>query len=123
MLFATHYLDEADANASRVLVLAGGRLVADGGPDDIKARLPGRIIRATMHPAQISELTALPGVLAATVDVNEVELRTSDQDRTLDGLYHCGARVSNLRIDGASLEEALIHLTTPPDASAARSTS
>lgn len=119
VLFATHYLDEADSNASRVLVLAGGHLVADGGPAAIKAQLPGRIIRARMNPARISALRALPGVLAATADGTEVELRTSDPDRTLDGMYHCGASVSNLRIDGASLEEALIHLTTPP---AARST-
>jgi ABC-2 type transport system ATP-binding protein len=123
VLFATHYLDEADSNASRVLALAGGHLVADGDPAAIKAQLPGRIIRATMHPARISELRALPGVLAATVDVTEVELRTSDPDRTLDAMYHCGASVRNLRIDGASLEEALIHLTTPPAATAAGSTS
>ena len=121
VLFATHYLDEADANASRILVLAGGHLVADGDPAAIKARLPGRIIRASLHPQRISELRALPGVLAATVDGTEVELRTSDPDRTLDGLYHCGAQVANLRIDGASLEDALIHLTTPP--TALRSTS
>jgi ABC-2 type transport system ATP-binding protein len=123
VLFATHYLDEADSNASRILVLAGGHLVADGGPAAIKAQLPGQIIRATMQPAQINELRQLPGVLAATVDGTEVELRTSDPDRTLDGMYHGGARVRNLRIDGASLEDALIHLTTPSAATAPRSTS
>ena len=123
MLFATHYLDEADSNASRILVLAGGHLVADGEPAAIKARLPGRIIRASMHPRRISELRALPGVLAATVNATEVELRTSDPDRTLDGMYHCGARIRNLRIDGASLEDALIHLTTASAATAPRGTS
>jgi ABC-2 type transport system ATP-binding protein len=126
VLFATHYLDEADANASRVLVLAGGHLVADGGPATIKAQLRERIIRASIHPAPPSTLRALPGVLAATIDGTEVELRTSDPDRTLDGMYHCGAQVRNLRIDGASLEDALIRLTTPPPedpATAARSTS
>lgn len=76
-----------------------------------------------MDPQRISELRALPGVLAATVDGTEVELRTSDPDRTLDGMYHCGARVRNLRIDGASLEDALIHLTTPSGATVPRSTS
>jgi ABC-2 type transport system ATP-binding protein len=123
VLFATHYLDEADSNASRILVLAGGHLVADGGPAAIKAQLPGQIIRATMQPAQINDLRALPGVLTATVDGTEVELRTSDPDRTLDAMYHGGARVRNLRIDGASLEDALIHLTTPSAATAPRSTS
>jgi ABC-2 type transport system ATP-binding protein len=113
VLFATHYLEEADTNASRVLVLAGGHLVADGDPAAIKAQLSGQIIRASMLPAPISELAALPGVLAAAVDGTEVELRTSDPDRTLDSMYHCGAQVRNLRIEGASLEDALIHLTTP----------
>jgi len=122
VLFATHYLDEADTNATRVLVLAGGRLVADGDPATIKAHLPGRIIRATMHPAPVSDLRALPGVIAATVNGAEAELRTSDPDTTLEAIYHCGARVRNLRIDGASLEDALIHLTNPPAATASRST-
>jgi ABC-2 type transport system ATP-binding protein len=123
VLFATHYLDEADSNASRVLVLSGGHMVADGDPAAIKAQLPGQIIRASMDPAHISDLRALPGVLAATTDGAEVELRTSDPDRTLEGMYHCGASVRNLRIDGASLEDALIHLTTPPAPTAAGSTS
>jgi ABC-2 type transport system ATP-binding protein len=114
VLFATHYLDEADTNASRVLVLAGGHLVADGGPAAIKAQLPGQIIRADMQPAPGSDLRALPGVLAATVNGAEVELRTSDPDRTLHAMYRSGACIRNLRLDGASLEEALIHLTTPP---------
>jgi ABC-2 type transport system ATP-binding protein len=122
VLFATHYLDEADSNASRILVLAGGHLVADGGPAAIKAQLPGRIIRATMQPARINELRQLPGVLAATVDGTEVELRTSDPDRTLHGMYQGGGQVRNLRVDGASLEDALIHLTTPSAATAAGST-
>jgi ABC-2 type transport system ATP-binding protein len=116
VLFATHYLDEADSNASRILVLVGGHLVADGEPAAIKAQLPGRIIRATMQPADLHGLRRLPGVLAATADGTEVELRTSDPDRTLDGMYRGGAQVTNLRIDGASLEDALIHLTTPPAA-------
>jgi ABC-2 type transport system ATP-binding protein len=123
VLFATHYLEEADANASRVLVLAGGHLVADGDPATIKAQLPGRIIRAAMQPAPISDLRALPGVLGATANGTEIELRTSDPDRTLQAMYHCGACIRNLRIDGASLEEALIHLTTPPPTTSTRSTS
>ena len=122
VVFATHYLEEADTNASRILVLARGHLVADGGPATIKAQLPERIIRATISPAETSQLRALPAVIDAVIDGNEVQLRTSDPDRTLHGMYHSGAHISNLRIDGAGLEEALIHLTTPPTTTAERST-
>jgi ABC-2 type transport system ATP-binding protein len=122
VLFATHYLDEADANASRILVLAGGHVVADGTPNAIKARLSGRIIRATVQPAATTTLLALPGVLSATLDGAQTELRTSDPDATLHGLYQSGAAITNLHIEGASLEQALIHLTTPP-ATASGSTS
>jgi hypothetical protein len=37
-------------------------------------------------------------------------------------MYHSGSQIRSLRIDGASLEDALIHLTTPPPATATRST-
>ena len=113
VLFATHYLDEADANADRVLVLAAGQLIADGEPASIKAQLSERTIRV-VHPVRISELRALAGVSAVTAEGPEVELRTTDQDRTLEGLYRCGATIRNLRIDGATLEDALIALTSQP---------
>jgi ABC-2 type transport system ATP-binding protein len=153
VLFATHYLDEADTNATRILVLAGGRLVADGPPAAIKARLPGCIIRAAIEPAPLSDLRRLPGVLSVTTTAagattrgttgattrgttrattggttggtggTAVELRTSDPDRTLHALYRSGAQIRDLQISRASLEDALIHLTTPaPAAPTARST-
>jgi ABC-2 type transport system ATP-binding protein len=114
VLFATHYLDEADANADRVLVLAAGQLVADGDPASIKARLSERTIRAAVHPVRIGELRALTGVRAVTAEGQQVELRTSDADLTLEGLYRSGATIRNLRIDGATLEDALIRLTSQP---------
>jgi ABC-2 type transport system ATP-binding protein len=114
VLFATHYLDEADANAGRVLVLAAGQLVADGDPAAIKARLSERTIRAAVHPVRIGELRTLPGVRTVTAEGPEVELRTHDADLTLEGLYRCGATIRNLRIDGATLEDALIRLTSQP---------
>jgi len=119
VLFATHYLDEADANADRVLVLAAGQLVADGDPASIKARLSERIIRAAVHPVRMGELRTLPGVRTVTAEGPEVELRTCDADLTLEGLYRCGATIRNLRIDGATLEDALITLTSQPSSAEA----
>jgi ABC-2 type transport system ATP-binding protein len=112
VMFATHYLDEVDANATRALVLAAGRLVADGDPASIKARLSERTVRATLSDVHVPELSCLPGVTDVAVDDLEVALRTHDVDLTLEALYQSSARVRHLRIEGASLEDALIELTT-----------
>ena len=112
VVFATHYLDEVDANATRALVLAAGRLVADGDPVSIKARLSERTVSATLSDVDLPELARLPGVTHVASDDQEVTMRTHDVDLTLEALYHSGARVRHLRIEGASLEDALIELTT-----------
>ena len=62
MLFATHYLEEADANADRAVLMAHGRIVADGPTTEIKARVGIRTIRATLPDAAAAELEALAGV-------------------------------------------------------------
>jgi ABC-2 type transport system ATP-binding protein len=112
VVFATHYLDEADSNASRVLVLAQGRIVADGAPASIKAQLSSRTVRAHLDPVRLTELRALPGVVRAAAEGNDVELVTDDLDLTLEGLYRCGTKVRDLRFEGNSLEDALIQLTS-----------
>ncbi|MGH9054966.1 MAG: ABC transporter ATP-binding protein [Acidimicrobiales bacterium] len=122
VVFATHYLDEADANANRVIVLVGGQVVADGGPASIKAHLSKRVVRATVDPVRMSDIRALPGVVRASAEGNEVELVTDDVDLTLEGLYHCCAvKVRNLRFEGSSLEDALVQLTSPPEDTVERS--
>jgi ABC-2 type transport system ATP-binding protein len=65
ILFATHYLEEADANADRIVLMARGRIVADGPGTEIKAKVGSRSIRATLPVAGLAELRALPGVLSA----------------------------------------------------------
>ena len=64
VLFATHYLDEADAEADRIVVLARGRLIADGTPAMIKSRVADRTITLADHGVSLAELTGLPAVIA-----------------------------------------------------------
>ena len=64
VVFATHYLEEADAYADRVVLMARGRVVADGPTTEIKALVGHRTIRATLPGADIGALGALPGVAA-----------------------------------------------------------
>ena len=68
VIFATHYLDEADAYADRIVLLARGRVVADGPATEIKARVGGRTIRATLPDVEASELAVLPGVISADAE-------------------------------------------------------
>jgi ABC-2 type transport system ATP-binding protein len=65
VVFATHYLEEADAYADRVVLMAHGRVVADGPTGEIKSRVGSRTIRATLPGADPVELELLPGVIRA----------------------------------------------------------
>ncbi len=53
VVFATHYLEEADAYADRIILMARGRVVADGPPTEIKARVGSRTIRATLPGVEV----------------------------------------------------------------------
>jgi len=110
VLFSTHYLEEADANADRIVVIGGGRLRADGTPDEIKRTVAGRTVAIDLDGAGPDGLDALPGVVAVTVRGDRARLRTTDADATVTALVH-GRGVRNLEVTGADLEEAFLALT------------
>jgi ABC-2 type transport system ATP-binding protein len=116
IVFATHHLEEADAVADRVVVVAGGRVVADGPAAVIKAGARGRTISFTA-PAD-RRLGALPGVTAADRSGDRVTLTTTDPEATLRALLADGGRLPDLEVRGASLEEAVLSLTGPHPAAA-----
>ena len=62
VLFATHYLDEADAYADRIILLRQGRIVADGTAAEVRNLSSGRSVRATLPDADVEALKRLPGV-------------------------------------------------------------
>ncbi len=65
ILFATHYLEEADGYADRAVLMAQGRVVADGPTTEIKAMVGSRTIRATLPDVPLERLEALRGVTSA----------------------------------------------------------
>jgi ABC-2 type transport system ATP-binding protein len=118
VLFATHYLDEADANASRVIVISKGQVIADGTPAQIKAGTSGRVLRAVTPGPDPSLLLALPGVADVAIRGEAVTIRTTDADATLHAWYGLGRPIRGLETGGGGLEEALLALTgTGEDAS------
>lgn len=119
IVFATHYLEEADAFADRAVLMAHGRVVADGPTTEIKARVGGRTIRATLATADRDALSTLPGVANVELRGEAVVLRCSDSDAAVRALLDRHPEARDIEITGAGLEEAFLELTTAPDASAA----
>ena len=114
VLFATHYLEEADANADRAVLLAGGLIVADGPTTEIKARVGTRTIRATLPEVGLAELEELPGVTSAERHGDAVSLRCRDSDAAIRALVRALRHRPRYRDRRRRLEEAFLELTTEP---------
>jgi len=119
VIFATHYLDEADAYADRVVLMAHGRVVADGPTSEIRGRVGSRTIRATLPDADRGALASLPGVTAADRRGEAVVLICSDSDATIRALLAAYPEARDIEIAGAGLEEAFVELTGDGDETSA----
>jgi ABC-2 type transport system ATP-binding protein len=115
ILFATHYLEEADANADRIVLMARGRIVADGPATEIKAKVGTRTIRATLPAVDLADLQALPGVLSAERHGDAITLSCSDTDAALSALLRSFPGARDTEVRGASLEEVFLELTVDED--------
>jgi ABC-2 type transport system ATP-binding protein len=115
VLFATHYLEEADANADRAILMAHGRIVADGATTEIKARVGLRTIRATLPGVEASRLAELVGVNGAERHGEAVILSCSDSDAAIRALLGQYPAARDIEITGAGLEDAFLQLTGDPD--------
>ena len=116
VVFATHYLEEADAYADRIILMANGRIVADGPATEIKATVGLRTIRATLPGADLAALRRLPGVTNVETRGESVILNCSDSDSALRALLTTYADARDLEVSGAGLEEAFMQLTHDVDA-------
>jgi ABC-2 type transport system ATP-binding protein len=112
VVFATHYLEEADAYADRVLLMAAGRVVADGSPTEIKGRVGTRTIRATVPHAEPAALAELPGVTGVDLRGDAIILRCADSDAAIRAVLARDPAARDIEIAGAALEEAFVELTT-----------
>lgn len=111
VMFATHYLEEADAYADRIVLIRSGRIVADGSTAEIKAMASGRTVRATLPGADRAALLALPGVEDVELRGDSVIIRGKDSDGVARHLLNTtGAR--DLEITAHNLEDAFLALTS-----------
>jgi ABC-2 type transport system ATP-binding protein len=112
VLFATHYLEEADAIADRVIVLHRGRVLADGSGAEIKAKAGARRIVFDLE-GEIDEgaLRGLPFLTALDVSGRTVRIQSTDADATTHAVYGLGLYPRNLEVTGLGLEQAFIAIT------------
>lgn len=110
VLFSTHYLDEADAVARRVVVVDHGRVIAEGTPHEIKRLVADTTVRFHADVA-LERLRALPQVQRAEVEEGFVVIATNEPEALLRGLFDDGVTVRDLRVTDTDLEAAFVHLT------------
>jgi ABC-2 type transport system ATP-binding protein len=109
LLFATHYLDEVDENASRVVVMVRGSVVADGTPEEIRRLAGASIVRVTVRCGQ-ADLASLPGVTGVQVVGDRISLRTNDPDGTVRALATGSLPWRDLEVTPASLDDSFLLL-------------
>ncbi|HXN39575.1 MAG TPA: ABC transporter ATP-binding protein, partial [Solirubrobacteraceae bacterium] len=111
ILFATHYLEEADMYADRAVLMAHGRIVADGPTNEIKAMVGARTIRATLPGVASEELARLPGVSGVERRGEAAVLHCADSDAAIRALLAAYPDARDIEIAAAGLEEAFLELT------------
>jgi ABC-2 type transport system ATP-binding protein len=115
LLFATHYLEEADQAADRIIVINRGRLLADGTPSEIKSRAGAK--RISFHLDRIDEpfLLGLPALVNVEIRHDLVQIQSSDSDRTLYALLDAGYRPREIEVSSLGLEQAFLAITAEDD--------
>jgi ABC-2 type transport system ATP-binding protein len=111
VLFSTHYLEEADENADRIVVIDRGRVVADDSGERIKRAVGGNLVSFDLAGAPTEGLRQLPGVVSVEVRGDRALLRSADSDATVVALADRGM-IHGLTVTAASLEDAFLSLTS-----------
>jgi ABC-2 type transport system ATP-binding protein len=111
VLFSTHYLEEADAHADRIVVIDRGRIVANGTGEELKRAAGGSLVSFDLAGHGPEGLALLPGVVAVEVRGERARLRTEDSDATVVALAERGA-IRGLEVVPASLDDAFMALTS-----------
>ncbi|HLI39520.1 MAG TPA: ABC transporter ATP-binding protein [Streptosporangiaceae bacterium] len=111
LLFATHYLEEADQAADRILVINKGRLLADGTPAEIKQRAGAKRISFRLDRVDEAFLLGLPALVNLEIRHDLVQIQSSDSDRTLYALLDAGYRPREIEVSSLGLEQAFLAIT------------
>jgi len=110
VVLTTHYLEEADQLAKRVIVIDRGVVIADASPQEIKSKVAGKSVRFTAVALADKDLDGLP-ITTSTISDHTVQLLTNQPEAVLRELFRRGIEMADLEVSGADLEDAFISLT------------
>ena len=110
IVLTTHYLEEAEALADRVAVMAGGRLIASGTVADVRALVWRKQITCT-SALDVDDVRSWPGVVSATCDAERLQITVMDAEDVVRRLLTADAGLRHLEIRQAGLAEAFTELT------------
>ena len=111
IVLTTHYLEEADALANRIIVIGDGQIIAEGSPSAIKARVGGKTVRFRAAGTDEVRLTTLTGVGGVRRSGDRFEFYTLQPEAALARLFAAGIDLRELEVVGAGLEEAFLAIT------------
>jgi ABC-2 type transport system ATP-binding protein len=115
VVLTTHYLEEADALADRIVVIDRGVVIAQGSPAEIKALVPGRQVRARTS-VSLATASRWPGVVRASREGPWLELLAGSAEPVLRALLDLDPFATEVTVTEASLEEAFLALTSHMEA-------
>jgi ABC-2 type transport system ATP-binding protein len=118
LLFATHYLEEADQAADRILVINRGRLAADGTPAEIKAKAGAKRLSFRLDNVDEPFLLGLPGLVSLDIRGTVAHIQSTDSDATLYAVLDAGYRPREIEVAGLGLEQAFLAITAEDNRSA-----
>jgi ABC-2 type transport system ATP-binding protein len=111
IVLTTHYLEEADQLARRIIVIDHGVVIADATPREIKARIPSKRVNFSSETS-VGE-TSFSGLPVQNLEIadHRVRLLSNEPEAVLRGLFERGVAVRDLEVTGADLEEAFLIMT------------
>lgn len=120
LFLTTHYLDEADALCDRILILDAGRIVAEGSPAELKARIAGDLVILQLGGAEeaaraADRLRHLEGVREAAVFESQARITVDQGDRRvlplMKALEEAGLDIQSVQVARPSLDDVFLTLT------------
>lgn len=111
VVLTTHYLEEADQLAERVIVIDRGLVIADASPQEIKSRVAGKRI-SFRTPERLTQAD-FAGLRYSSLSIENASIRmlSNQPEDVLREIFGRGIEVTDLEVVGADLEEAFLSLT------------